>query len=191
MKLNLGVAARIKPISDNPQISRHFGVEPAVVQAEVQATIMSTPSSADLPLRAPNKGRHIPPPLTIESSSYQSTSSIGSARRLSRRDSDTLLYDIPSSFSPPPVSPPAKHLQSPTSPNSRRSRSPRQPRPTPPPAVPKRRNRSLTPAGLSSDDLEAFAEACRSWCVRACLQQAQAADVCAGTSIRMRPLGGP
>ncbi|KAL1717403.1 hypothetical protein EV715DRAFT_274277 [Schizophyllum commune] len=124
---------------------------------------MSTPSSADLPLRAPNKGRHIPPPLTIESSSYQSTSSIGSARRLSRRDSDTLLYDIPSSFSPPPVSPPAKHLQSPTSPNSRRSRSPRQPRPTPPPAVPKRRNRSLTPAGLSSDDLEAFAEACRSW----------------------------
>ncbi|TRM69307.1 hypothetical protein BD626DRAFT_473621 [Schizophyllum amplum] len=122
---------------------------------------MPSPSSADYPMRPAAKSRHIPPPLALEGSSYQTASSFGSASRLSRRDSDTLLYDVPSSFSPPPTSP--RHLQSPTSPNSRRSRSPRHPRPTPSPTVPKRRKRSLTPLGLASDDLDAFAGACRLW----------------------------
>lgn len=78
-------------------------------------------------------------------------------------DSQTLLYDLPSTASmSPPTSPRSVgRMISPTSPSfPGRSTGPRNGRPTPPPGS---RNRSQTPSGVPSSELEQFAEYCRAW----------------------------
>lgn len=80
-------------------------------------------------------------------------------------DSQTLLYDLPSSVNmSPPTSPRSVgRMNSPSSPSfSGRSRGPRSGRPTPPPSS---RNRSATPLGVAPSELELFAEYCRAWLV--------------------------
>ncbi|KAF7315485.1 hypothetical protein MIND_00063700 [Mycena indigotica] len=94
------------------------------------------------------------PPLQVDKpSSYSS--------------SEPLLYNLPvaHSTSPPtsrPTSPrsPKSRLTSPTSPTFARSRTPISARPTPSPTA---RTRSATPIGVSSSELDQFAEYCRAW----------------------------
>ncbi|KAI6032850.1 hypothetical protein F5J12DRAFT_796834 [Pisolithus orientalis] len=102
------------------------------------------------------RARPPPPPLRL-----LKASSVPS----SNGNSQTLLYDLPSSVTSPPNSPKAKSdFTSPTSPtfSAGRSRGRRsgRPGPTPPPSA---RNRSSTPLGVSRSDLEQFAEYCRAW----------------------------
>ncbi|KAJ7072134.1 hypothetical protein C8F01DRAFT_1297313 [Mycena amicta] len=98
-----------------------------------------------------NAPRARPPPL--QPSSYAS--------------SEPLLYTLPLAHSTsPPTSPtsrptsPRSRLTSPTSPTFARSRTPVNGRPTPSPTA---RNRSATPLGVSSSELDQFAEYCRAW----------------------------
>ena len=101
--------------------------------------------------------RQAPSPLTFDNS-YKAPSVISS-----HHDSQTLLYDLPSTTSmSPPTSPrSAGRILSPTSPSfPSRSRGTRNGRPTPPPSG---RNRSATPSGAAASDLESFAEHCRAW----------------------------
>ncbi|TFK73905.1 hypothetical protein BDN72DRAFT_834231 [Pluteus cervinus] len=108
-------------------------------------------SRSSYPLQAP-RPRPPPPPLQFESSTFDTPP-------------QTLLYDLPSttSMSPPPTSPRsrASRIMSPNSPPfPGRTLTPKSGRPTPPPSA---RNRSATPSGVSSTDLEKFAELCRAW----------------------------
>ncbi|TFK44372.1 hypothetical protein BDQ12DRAFT_672864 [Crucibulum laeve] len=113
-------------------------------------------SGSSYRLQAPR--RRPPSPLNFDHSSYKSTSILSS-----QQDSQTLLYDLPSTVSmSPPTSPKsAGRIVSPTSPSfSGRSRTARHGRPTPPPSA---RNRSTTPLGVAPSELEKFAEYCRNW----------------------------
>ncbi|KAF9482170.1 hypothetical protein BDN70DRAFT_472847 [Pholiota conissans] len=101
--------------------------------------------------------RQAPTPLNFNNS-FKPSSVLSS-----QQDSQTLLYDLPSTVSmSPPTSPRSGgRLMSPTSPSfPGRSRGTRNGRPTPPPSS---RNRSATPSGVASSDLEQFAEYCRAW----------------------------
>ncbi|KAH9485115.1 hypothetical protein JR316_0002022 [Psilocybe cubensis] len=109
-------------------------------------------------LQAP-RPRRPPSPLNFDNS-FKPTSVVSTFH-----DSQTLLYDLPStvSMSPPPTSPRSGgRVISPTSPSfpGRSSRGPRNGRPTPPPSS---RNRSATPLGVAPSELESFAEYCRAW----------------------------
>ncbi|KAF8973099.1 hypothetical protein BDZ97DRAFT_1649050 [Flammula alnicola] len=114
-------------------------------------------SGSSYRLQAP-RPRQVPSPLNFDNSFKPS--SVAS----SHYDSQTLLYDLPSttSMSPPPTSPrSAGRMISPSSPSfPGRSMGTRNGRPTPPPSS---RNRSATPSRVASSDLELFAEYCRSW----------------------------
>lgn len=104
-----------------------------------------------------SRPRQAPSPLNFDNSIKPS--SIMS----NHLDSQTLLYDLPSTASmSPPTSPRSVgRMISPTSPSfPGRSRGPRSGRPTPPPSS---RNRSQTPSGVPSSELEQFAEHCRAW----------------------------
>ncbi|KAI6045972.1 hypothetical protein EDC04DRAFT_2631286 [Pisolithus marmoratus] len=102
------------------------------------------------------RARPPPPPLrSLKASSVPSSSG----------NSQTLLYDLPSSVTSPPNSPKAKSdFTSPTSPtfSAGRSRGRRSGHPGPAPS-PSARNRSSTPLGVSRSDLEQFADYCRAW----------------------------
>ncbi|KAJ7091193.1 hypothetical protein C8R44DRAFT_414820 [Mycena epipterygia] len=107
-----------------------------------------------------------PPPLLVDKSSYNSSSSILGGQP----NSEPLLYDLPAAHSmSPPASPrsratsprsPRSKLASPTSPTFGRSRTPINGRPTPSPSG---RNRSATPLGVAPSELDQFAEYCRAW----------------------------
>ncbi|KAJ7702997.1 hypothetical protein B0H17DRAFT_1175843 [Mycena rosella] len=107
-----------------------------------------------------------PPPLLVDKSSYNSSTSILGGQH----NSEPLLYNLPAARSmSPPASPrsratsprsPRSRLTSPTSPTFGRSRTPVNGRPTPSPS---RRNRSATPSGVASSELDQFAEYCRAW----------------------------
>ncbi|KAF8829104.1 hypothetical protein HHX47_DHR3000521 [Lentinula edodes] len=99
--------------------------------------------------------RNPPTPLRFEHPSYHSRTG------LSNQSSPTFLYDLPSATSvSPPTSPTSvNRLESPpTSPG--RIRPHRSGRPTPPPGG---RNRSVTPMGVATSDLEKFSAHCRNW----------------------------
>ncbi|KAL9711544.1 hypothetical protein Ac2012v2_004615 [Leucoagaricus gongylophorus] len=109
---------------------------------------METPS-----YRLQTPRRQPPPPLNFDNATtFWRTST------LSRHDSQTLLYDLPSATISPPTSP--QSMGTPTSPASTVRIQIRNGRPTPPPST---RNRSQTPTGVATNDLEKFAEQCRSW----------------------------
>lgn len=97
--------------------------------------------------------RQIPSPLNFDSSTFRPSSALSS-----HRDSQTLLYDLPSATISPPASP--RTLISPSSPSFPGNSQIRNGRPTPPPGG---LNRSQTPIGIAPNDLEKFAENCRSW----------------------------
>jgi hypothetical protein len=107
-----------------------------------------------------------PPPLLVDKSSYNSSSSILGAQH----NSEPLLYNLPTAHSmSPPASPrsransprsPRSRLTSPTSPTFGRSRTPINGRPAPSPSS---RNRSATPSGVAASELDQFAEYCRAW----------------------------
>ncbi|KDR75189.1 hypothetical protein GALMADRAFT_122854 [Galerina marginata CBS 339.88] len=104
-----------------------------------------------------SRPRQPPSPLNFDNS-FQSSSVVSS-----NHDSQTLLYDLPSTVSmSPPTSPKSVgRMISPSSPSfPGRSKVPRSGRPTPPPSS---RNRSATPSGVASSELELFAEYCRAW----------------------------
>ncbi|KAJ3560737.1 hypothetical protein NP233_g10639 [Leucocoprinus birnbaumii] len=104
-------------------------------------------------LQAP-RPRQAPPPLNFDSTTFRPTSTVSS-----HRDSQTLLYDLPSATISPPNSRP-QSARTPTSPTFT-ARSPiRNGRPTPPPGAQKR---SQTPIGIAPNDLEKFVEQCRAW----------------------------
>ena len=112
-------------------------------------------ASSSYRLQTP-RPRQPPPPLSFDNS-FQPSSVV------SAHDPQTLLYDLPSTTSiSPPTSPRStRRMVSPGSPSfSGRSRGVRNGRPTPPPS---RRNRSTTPLGVTPNELEQFAEYCRSW----------------------------
>ncbi|KAF8904453.1 hypothetical protein CPB84DRAFT_1773085 [Gymnopilus junonius] len=101
--------------------------------------------------------RQPPSPLNFDNS-FKPSSVLSS-----HQDSETLLYDLPSTISmSPPTSPkPVGRINSPTSPSfTSRSRGHRSGRPTPPPSG---RNRSATPSAVAASELEQFAEYCRAW----------------------------
>ena len=110
-------------------------------------------ASSSYPLQTP-RPRQPPSPLNFDKS-FQPKSVV------SAHDPQTLLYDLPSTASiSPPTSPRStRRMVSPGSP-SFSGRSPGNGRPTPPPS---RRNRSATPLGVTPNELEQFAEYCRSW----------------------------
>lgn len=104
--------------------------------------------------------RRPPAPLNFESTTFRPTSTVSS-----HRDSQTLLYDLPSATISPPTSPTSLYtrptsLYTPTSPSFNGRSQTRSGRPTPPPNS---RNRSQTPVGIAPNDLEKFAEQCRAW----------------------------
>jgi len=107
-----------------------------------------------------SRQRGPPPPLRFQTSSKPASIINGD------KNSQTLLYDLPSAtLTPSPAaSPSAKSgLASPTSASHPgRSRTPRNARPTPPPSG---TNRSTTPLGVAKTDLEKFADHCRLWFV--------------------------
>ncbi|KAF9010541.1 hypothetical protein BDQ17DRAFT_1397237 [Cyathus striatus] len=114
-------------------------------------------SGSSYRLQAP-KPRRPPSSLSFDNSSFRSSIVL-----TGQQDSQTLLYDLPSTTSmSPPTSPRSpSRLVSPTSPSfSGRSRGMRNGRPTPPPSA---RNRSTTPLGVAPSELEKFAEYCRAW----------------------------
>ncbi|KAJ6594106.1 hypothetical protein B0H19DRAFT_1093823 [Mycena capillaripes] len=86
-----------------------------------------------------------PPPLQVDRSSYNSSST----------------FHLPPT-SPQATSPrsPRSRLASPTSPTFGRSRTPVSGRPAPSPSG---RNRSTTPLGVAPSELDQFAEYCRAW----------------------------
>ncbi|PPQ68421.1 hypothetical protein CVT24_004842 [Panaeolus cyanescens] len=101
--------------------------------------------------------RQPPSPLNFDNS-FKSSSLVHV-----HQDSQTLLYDLPSATTiSPPTSPRSPNrVVSPSSPSfPGRSRGIRSGRPTPPPSS---RNRSTTPSGVASSELEQFAEHCRAW----------------------------
>ena len=103
-----------------------------------------------------SRPRPPPAPLRFDQSSFRSTSVVES-----QQGSPTLLYDLPS-----PTSPTSKpRLISPTSP-SFHTRSNPGALASPPSA----RNRSTTPLGVAPNELETFADHCRSWSVISYLQ---------------------
>jgi hypothetical protein len=103
-------------------------------------------------LQAP-RPRQPPAPLNFDSTTFRPTSTVSS-----HRDSQTLLYDLPSATISPPISP--QSAATPASPTFISRSQIRSGRPTPPPSA---RNRSQTPIGIASNDLEKFAEQCRAW----------------------------
>ncbi|CAK5281786.1 unnamed protein product [Mycena citricolor] len=119
--------------------------------------------SGSFRLEAP---RARPPPLNMDRSSFNSSSSIlGTSHH-----PEPLLYNLPQAHttSPPtsprsrPTSPrsPKARLTSPTSPTFGRSRTPINGRSA---ASPNVRNRSATPIGVARGELDQFAEYCRAW----------------------------
>ncbi|KAF7306056.1 hypothetical protein HMN09_00760500 [Mycena chlorophos] len=84
------------------------------------------------------------------------------------KPSEPLLYNLPVAHSTSPPTSPTSRPTSPRSPRSRlasptsptRSRTPVSGRPAPSPTA---RNRSATPLGVSSGELDKFAEYCRAW----------------------------
>lgn len=118
----------------------------------------------------PRHPQNRPHPIAILHSSDSNSPSFTRDRDNDNdRPSQTLLYDLPS-ISPPtsPSSPRRGSLiVSPTSPTTRsQSIAPSQRRtpPLPGSAGHAKRNRSVTPLGVSQSELEAFAEYCRAWC---------------------------
>ncbi|KAF5351870.1 hypothetical protein D9756_007579 [Leucocoprinus leucothites] len=97
--------------------------------------------------------RQPPAPLNFDSTTFRPTSTVSS-----HRDSQTLLYDLPSATISPPISP--QSVGTPASPTFTTRSQIRSGRPTPPPNA---RNRSQTPIGIAPNDLEKFAEQCRAW----------------------------
>lgn len=129
-----------------------------------------------------------PPPLRVQKPA-RPLSVLNNSNNIN--DSQTLLYDLPSSNTlSPPTSPRSNSgIVTPSSPPGRspgRSRrASRNPRPTPPPSA---RHRSTTPLGAARSDLEAFAEQCRQWYDIFSHFAVQTADNALGILIRMRTL---
>lgn len=96
--------------------------------------------------------RQPPPPLSLNN-----TTAFWRTSTASHRESQTLLYDLPSATISPPTSP--QSVVTPTSPASAGRPQIRNGRPAPPGT----RTRSQTPIGVAPNDLEKFAEQCRSW----------------------------
>lgn len=118
--------------------------------------ISSKMSGSSYRLQA-SRPRRAPSPLNFDNS--LKPSSVVS----NHLDSQILLYDLPSTTSmSPPISPRSiGRMISPTSPSfPGRSLGSKGGRPTPPPSS---RNRSQTPSGVASSELELFAEYCRAW----------------------------
>ncbi|KDQ57799.1 hypothetical protein JAAARDRAFT_207264 [Jaapia argillacea MUCL 33604] len=98
-----------------------------------------------------------PPPLPLR---FQSSSARPSSVSLNDK-SETLLYDLPSTTSPPPGPSSRSNATSPTSPTfGGRTRGIRSRGMTPPPTS---HPRSSTPTRALRSDIEGFAEHCRAW----------------------------
>ena len=141
-------------------LNTHFlAVNQAIPRAQVVLCFLprvsSKMSGSSYRLQA-SRPRKAPSPLNFDNSSKPS--SVVS----NHLDSQTLLYDLPSTTSMSPTSSRSVgRVISPTSPSfPSRSLGSRGGRPTPPPSS---RNRSQTPSGVASSELEQFAEYCRTW----------------------------
>jgi len=115
--------------------------------------LVSSPCAMEAPsYRLQTPRRQPPPPLSLNN-----TTAFWRTSTVSHRESQTLLYDLPSATISPPTSP--QSVVTPTSPASAGRPQIRNGRPAPPGT----RTRSQTPIGVAPNDLEKFAEQCRSW----------------------------
>lgn len=140
------------------QRAPRWSLAPKPPHSTCHALLACTMEGSSYRLQTP-RPRQPPSPLNFDINNSFKPSSVLSIRD----DSQTLLYDLPASMSPPtsPKSPRRVVSPGPSSPSySGRPRGTRNGRPTPPPSS---RNRSATPLGLPPNELEQFAEHCRAW----------------------------
>ena len=123
------------------------------VSCSLTPRVVHSMSGSSYRLETP-RPRRAPSPLIFDNSSKFPS-------MLTTTQEPDLLYDLPSSISPPIGSRSPGRIASPTSPTfAGRARGRRNGRPTPPPSS---RNRSQTPQGVPQSELEHFAEYCRAW----------------------------